>query len=61
MPIDVIPTGEVLGATIEGLDLAALSDSDIEPVIQALGRYGVVRLPRQMLSASYAPAQRWKP
>jgi taurine dioxygenase len=56
MPIDVIPTGEVLGATIEGLDLAALSDSDIEPVIQALGRYGVVRFPRQMLSASYAPA-----
>lgn len=51
MPIEVIPTGEVLGATIEGLDLAALSDPDVEPVIEALGRYGVIRFPRQELSA----------
>jgi taurine dioxygenase len=51
MPIEVIPTGEVLGATIEGLDLAALSDPDMEPVIEALGRYGVIRFPRQELSA----------
>lgn len=51
MPIEVIPTGEVLGATIEGLDLGALSDPDVEPVIEALGRYGVIRFPRQQLSA----------
>jgi len=52
MPIEVMPTGEVLGATIEGLDLAAASDRDIAPVIQALGRYGVIRFPRQLLSAA---------
>jgi taurine dioxygenase len=52
MPIVVIPTGEVLGATIDGLDLATATDRDIGPVIQALGRYGVIRFPRQTLSAA---------
>jgi taurine dioxygenase len=52
MPIQVIPTGETLGATIQGLDLTAVSDADFEPVIEALGRYGVICFPRQTLSAA---------
>jgi alpha-ketoglutarate-dependent taurine dioxygenase len=50
MPIEVIPTGETLGATIEGLDLAGVSGADVDASIQALGRYGVIRFPRQHLS-----------
>lgn len=52
MPIQIIPSSETLGATIEGLNLADLSNATVETVVQALGRYGVVRLPRQTLSAS---------
>ena len=50
--MQVIPSGRVLGATIEGLDLSRpLAEREVESVIQALGRYGVVRFPRQTLSA----------
>ena len=52
MVLQIIPSGETLGATLEGLDLADLSDAMVETVVQALGRYGVVRFPRQTLSAS---------
>jgi len=52
MPIEVIPSRALLGATIQGLDLATLRDSDVEPIIEALGRYGVLRFPRQALSAA---------
>src|SRR5438105_15762021 len=49
--MQVIPSGEALGATIEGLDLSApLAQETLVGVIQALGRYGVVRFPRQTLS-----------
>jgi len=47
----VIPSGRVLGATIEGLDLSRpLAESEVESVIQALGRHGVLRFPRQRLT-----------
>jgi len=47
----VTSTGETLGATIEGLDLARqLSRDEFDEVLSALGRYGVVRFPRQELS-----------
>ncbi len=50
--MQVIPSGRVLGATIEGLDLSRpLAEREVESVIQALGRYGVVRFPRQGLTA----------
>ena len=50
--MQAIPSGRVLGATIEGLDLSrALTESEVESVIQALGRYGVLRFPRQHLTA----------
>jgi taurine dioxygenase len=47
----VIPSGEVLGATVEGLELShALSAERLVEVITTLGRYGVVRFPRQTLT-----------
>ena len=47
----VVPSGEALGATIEGLDLAhPLASEQLVGVIGALGRHGVVRFPRQTLS-----------
>ena len=42
----------MLGARIEGLDLAQpLEEREVESIIQALGRYGVVSFPRQRLTA----------
>jgi len=47
----VVPSGEALGATIEGLDLSsALAAEQLVAVIAALGRHGVVRFPRQTLT-----------
>ena len=47
----VTRSGETLGATIEGLDLARpLSRDEFDEVLHALGRFGVVRFPRQELS-----------
>ena len=47
----VTSTGETLGATIEGLDLARqLSQDEFDAVLRALGERGVVRFPRQELS-----------
>jgi taurine dioxygenase len=50
--MEILPTGQVLGAAIQGLDLSRpLEAREVEGVIQALGRYGVVRFPRQSLTA----------
>ena len=47
----VIGSGQTLGATIEGLDLAKLlSPEDFDAVLRALGGFGVVRFPRQKLT-----------
>src|SRR5438874_1902799 len=47
----VIPSGESLGAAIEGLDLATpLKKDELDGVLQALGKHGVVRFPRQKLT-----------
>ena len=49
--VKLTPTGETLGATIEGLDLSKeLNPGDLEAVMQALGRYGVLRFPKQDLN-----------
>jgi taurine dioxygenase len=46
----VEPTGAVLGATVNGLDAAKpVSERDLGQVLAALGRYGVLRFPRQRL------------
>ena len=48
----VISSGQALGATIEGLDLSQpLSADDFETVLRALGERGVIRFPRQTLTA----------
>jgi len=45
----VIPSGQSLGATIEGLDLS--KSIPIERLFEALGKHGVLRFPRQQLTA----------
>jgi taurine dioxygenase len=48
--IEVVPTGETLGATVEGVDLNdELDHATFGTVLRALGRYGVLRFPRQQL------------
>src|SRR5262245_30856004 len=45
-------SGQILGATVEGLDLAQpLGDEEVDLVVRALGQYSVLRFPRQELSA----------
>ena len=49
--IRITSSGQSLGATIEGLDLAQpLADETHQRVVRALGRYGVIRFPRQQLT-----------
>jgi taurine dioxygenase len=50
--IEIVPSGNVLGATVEGLDLSRpLADDALERVTQALGEHGVLRFPQQRLDA----------
>ena len=47
----VVPSGESLGATIEGLDLSALlAAGAFDEVVRALGQYSVIRFPHQTLT-----------
>jgi taurine dioxygenase len=49
--LTIKPTGDILGATIEGLDLAQpLNEHEFSQVIAALGQYGVLRFPTQELT-----------
>ena len=49
--MQIIPSGQGLGATIEGLDLAnGIASGEVDAVLHALGQYGVIRFPRQQLS-----------
>jgi len=46
----IIPTGQALGARVEGIDLAQpLSDSDFRTILRALGAHGVLCFPDQTL------------
>jgi taurine dioxygenase len=48
--IDIVPTGEILGAAVNGMDLSqALTDAAFDQILRALGRYGVLRFPQQAL------------
>ena len=48
--IKLVPTGETLGATVEGVDLnRKLDDRVFGEILRALGEYGVLRFPRQSL------------
>jgi taurine dioxygenase len=58
----VIPSGQTLGATLEGLDLSKnLTDEEFQFAYQALGEHGVLRYPRQELTARQLKdfAARW--
>src|SRR5687767_2484973 len=47
----IIPSGQILGATIQGLDLSQpLPPGAFDEVVRALGRYSVIRFPEQELS-----------
>ena len=47
------PTGQILGATVRGVDLAKpLGDEDFATIVQALGQHGVLRFPEQRLEAA---------
>src|SRR6185503_10338383 len=49
--VKVIPSGESLGASIEGLDLARpLPPDQLKQVLKALGEHSVLRFPRQKLT-----------
>jgi taurine dioxygenase len=51
MTLEVIPSGQSLGATVEGAELArSLSEKELEIIEKNLGAYGVLRFPRQQLS-----------
>ena len=48
----VTPNSDILGANVEGLDLAApLSQTEFDAVLQALAQHAVIRFPRQKLSS----------
>ena len=52
MEIRIIPSGATLGARVEGLDLSQpLDDATFQTLLQALGRYGVLKYPNQNLTA----------
>ena len=47
------PTGQILGATVRGVDLAKpLGEADFSTILVALGRHGVLRFPDQELDAA---------
>jgi taurine dioxygenase len=51
--LTIEPTGQVLGATIRGVDLSRpLSDEDFGAILAALGAHGVLRFPDQRLEAA---------
>ena len=53
MAMKIVPSGEILGATVEGVDLSTPpSDSDFERILRALGDHGVLRFPDQTLNVA---------
>ena len=50
--MEFIPSGQSLGARVEGLDLSKpLPDADFNKLEQALGKYGVLSYPKQTLTS----------
>jgi taurine dioxygenase len=46
--MDIIPSGQTLGASVEGIDLAVpLPDGEFRTLLRALGQHGVLCFPRQ--------------
>src|SRR5579871_606279 len=56
-PLPITPSGETLGATVTGIDLAKPLDARrFGAIFAALGRYGVLRFPGQTLDAGQLKA-----
>jgi taurine dioxygenase len=49
--VPVVPSGGPLGATVDGVDLARLSETEFERLFRALAEHGVLRFPRQTLTS----------
>ncbi len=50
--MQVISSGKILGATVDGVDLSAtLVAATVDAIKRALGEYGVLRFPKQQLTA----------
>jgi taurine dioxygenase len=55
--IEITPTGETLGATVAGIDLAQpLDRAAFRMILRALGEHGVLRFPGQLLDAAQLKA-----
>ncbi len=55
--MNIIASGHTLGARVEGLDLAQpLSDAQFQILEQALGKYGVLSYPKQVLTSAQLKA-----
>lgn len=51
--VHIESSGEILGATVSGVDLRRpLSHDDFAVLLRALGEYGVLRFPRQLINAA---------
>ena len=51
--MNITPTGKILGATVDGVDLAQpLSEEKFAAIVKALGDYSVLRFPDQKLTAA---------
>jgi taurine dioxygenase len=51
--LNIRPTGDVLGATITGIDLSKpMAEAEFSAIIHALGEHGVLRFPDQLLEAA---------
>jgi taurine dioxygenase len=50
--LTIEPTGQILGATVRGIDLSQpLGDGDFAAIVLAFGAHGVLRFPHQQLEA----------
>jgi len=55
--METVPSGQTLGARIEGLDLATpLSDPDFRTLLRALGQFGVLCFPKQTIDVPHFAA-----
>lgn len=55
--MQIIPSGQTLGARVDGIDLGQpLSDTDRRAILRALGQHGVLCFPRQTMTADWLAA-----
>jgi taurine dioxygenase len=47
--LSIEPTGAILGATVQGIDVRRMDEQDFARILLALGQHGVLRCPNQQL------------